>query len=69
MIIIRLTSHEHDADREDLLSVCIGAHISKSYTGQTAESEVQRGDVGAGHGWPAHGAVNEWGLQPFSQLL
>lgn len=48
-----LTSYEHGADGEDLLWVCVGWHISKPYTGQTAQSKVEGGHIAAAHWWPA----------------
>lgn len=69
MIASELTAHEHNADREDFLSVCIGTHVAKANTGEAAEGEVERGDVGARHGRTTHGAVDVWGLQTFPQLL
>lgn len=42
-----LTSNKHSADGEDLLGVCVSRHIAEAHTGETAEREVQGGDVGA----------------------
>lgn len=48
-----LTSYEHGADGEDLLWVCVSWHISKPYTGQTAQSKIEGGHIAAAHWWPA----------------
>lgn len=64
-----LTTHEHNADGEDFLRVCIGTHIAKADTGETAEGEIERGDVGARDGGTTHGAVDVRCLQTLSQLL
>lgn len=40
-----LTANEHDADRENLLRVGVRRDVPKSDTGQTAECEIERGDV------------------------
>lgn len=69
MITSVLTTHEHNTDGEDFLGICIGTHVSKTDTGKAAESEVERGNIGARHGWPAHGAVDVRCLQTLSQLL
>lgn len=69
MIHNKLTAHEHNADGEDFLSICVGTHVAKTNAGETAEGEVEGGDVGAGHGGPTHGAVDVRGLQTLSQLL
>lgn len=42
-----LTSDEHGADGEDLLWVGVGRHISKSHTGETAQSKVERRHIAA----------------------
>ena len=65
----KLTAHEHNADGEDFLSICVGTHVAKTNAGETAEGEVEGGDVGAGHGGPTHGAVDVRCLQTLSQLL
>lgn len=69
MITSKLTTHEHDADGEDLLGVCVGTHIAKTDTGKTAKGEVERGNIGARYGGTTHGAVDVWCLQTLSQLL
>jgi len=45
-ILLLLTSNEHSTNRKDLLSISVGTHIAKAHTGQTAQGEIQRGDVG-----------------------
>ena len=52
------TSDEHDADREDLLGVCVGRHVAEAHAGQAAEGEVQRGHVDAADGRAAAGPVH-----------
>lgn len=42
-----LTSNKHGADGEDLLSVRVSRHVAEAHAGETAEREVQGGDVGA----------------------
>lgn len=69
MIISKLTTHEHNADGEDFLRICIGTHIAKTNTGKAAEGEVERGDIGTRHGGPTHGVVDVRCLQTLSQLL
>lgn len=44
------TSYEHDAHREDLLSIGVGGHVAEAHTGEAAEGEVERGDVDAADG-------------------
>lgn len=68
-ISCKLTTHEHDADGEDFLGVCVGAHVAKTDTGETTEREVERGDICARHGGSTRGAVDVRGLQTLSQLL
>jgi len=65
----KLTANEHDADGEDLLGICIGAHVAKTDAGEATEGEVERGDVGARDGGATHGAVDVRGLQTLSQLM
>lgn len=69
IVVVRLTTHEHDADGEDLLRVRVGAHVAETDAGEAAEGEVEGGDVGAGHGGPTHGAVDVRRLQTLPQLL
>lgn len=69
VIITELTTHEHNADGEDFFCVCVGTYISKTDTGKAAEGEVKRGDIGARHGRPTHGAVDVRCLQTLPQLL
>lgn len=40
-----LTANQHDTDGEDFLRIGVGRHISKSYTGQTAEGKIKCRDV------------------------
>lgn len=40
-----LTSNQHDADGEDLFRVGVRGDVPKTYTGQTAEGEIQSCDV------------------------
>lgn len=68
-MVVQLTTHEHDADGEDLLRVRVGAHVAETDAGEAAEGEVEGGDVGAGHGGPTHGAVDVGRLQTLPQLL
>lgn len=44
------TSNKHDANGEDLLCVGVGWHIAEAHAGQTAEGEVERGNVDAADG-------------------
>lgn len=69
MFIRKLTAHEHNADGEDFLCICIGTHIAKTNTGEAAEREVERGDIGARHGGTTHGTVDVRCFQTLSQLL
>lgn len=69
IIVVQLTTHEHDADGEDLLRVRVGAYVAETDAGEAAESEVEGGDVSAGHGGPTHGAVDVGCLQTLPQLL
>lgn len=52
------TSDEHDADREDLLGVCVGRHVAEAHAGQAAEGEVEWGHVDAAYGRAAAGPVH-----------
>lgn len=69
MITSKLTAHEHNADGEDFLCVCVRTDVAKTYTGKATEGEVERGDIGARHGGTSHGAVDVWCVQTLSQLL
>lgn len=69
MITSKLTAHEHDADGEDLLGICVGTHVAKTDTSKAAKGEVERGDIGARYGGTTHGAVDVWCFQTLSQLL
>lgn len=53
----RLTSNEHDADREDLLRVGVRGHVSKAHAGQRTECEVQCSDVFILYGRPRAGVT------------
>ena len=49
-----LTSDEHDQDGEYLFGVGVGRYVPEADAGETAEGEVERGDVGGLHrGTPA----------------
>lgn len=68
------TSNKHDTNREDLLYVSVGWHVAEAHAGQTAEGEVQRGDVDAADGRPAAGPIHiSYGvvrrLQTFPELV
>lgn len=68
------TSYEHDTNREDLLCVGVGWHVAKAHTGQTAEGEVEWGDVDAADGGAAAGPIytfygKVWWLQTLPQLM
>ncbi len=69
VITSKLTTHEHDADGEDFLGVCVGTDVAKTNTGKATEGEVERGDIGARHGGTTHSAVDVWCIQTLSQLL
>lgn len=64
-----LTSHQHDADGEDFLCICISAHVAKTNTCKATQGEVERSNVGARQGRSPHGPVDVRRLQTFSQLL
>lgn len=40
-----LTANQHDTNGEDFLRIGVGRHVSKSYTGQTAEGKIKCCDV------------------------
>lgn len=46
-VCVLSTSYKHDANREDLLCVSVGWHIAEAHAGQTAEGEVEWGNVHA----------------------
>lgn len=73
-VCILSTSNKHDTNREDLLCVCVGWHVAEAHAGQTAEGEVERGDVDAADGRPAAGPVHTsysvvWRLQTLPELM
>lgn len=70
-LCILRTSYKHDANREDLLGVGVGRHVAKPHAGQTAEGEVEWGDVDAADGGAVAGPVYKivWWLQTFPQLM
>lgn len=57
-VCILCTSYKHDADREDLLGVCVGWHVAEPHAGQTAEGEVEWSDVDAADGGAAAGPIH-----------
>lgn len=67
---ISLTANQHGADGEDLFCICISGHVPKPNTGEAAECEVQRCDVGTSDRWAPQGIVAiVRRLQSLSQLM
>lgn len=64
-----LTAYEHRADGEDLLGISVGTHVAKAHTGEAAQREVQRRDVGAAPRRSTRRAVDIGLLQPLAQLM
>lgn len=64
-----LTTYEHSANGKYFLRICVGAHVAEAHTGEAAQSEVERRDVGAAPGWAASRAVHIGHLQPLAQLM
>lgn len=69
VVLLQRTSDQHGTDGEYLLSICVSTDISESDTGEAAEGEIERCDVGTTYGWPPEGAVQVWALQTLPQLV
>lgn len=64
-----LTAYEHSANGEDLLGIGVGAHVAEAHTGEAAQREVERSDVGAAPRRASSRAIDVGHLQPFAQLM